>query len=909
MNKTENYILHIVSHTHWDREWYMTFQQYRRRLVKMMDLLLEILDGNPEYKSFTLDGQYIMLEDYLEIRPEKRDIIKGCIKNGRLIPGPWYTQPNEFMVSGEAMIRNLTLGLRECEKVGGGMRVCYLPDAFGHISQLPQLAKGFGINDIVAWRGIPKGAKTVFEWEGADGGVCLMFYMYGGYSNAVELPVEEEDYTEDFYFTPMGRSGLKNKIREIISSLENRTDSPHMLLMNGLDHAFPQENLPEIIEKINKKINKSEINAQAIHTDLPDYIKAVRDYYGANKINYQKFSGELRDPSESPVLSPSQSTRADVKYINSRIEGLFEKWLEPFASFAFLLGRPYPYSEIWKAWEYLLQNHSHDSLACSAVDAVYRQVLTRFEWAEELGGDIVEDTLLDICRHISFGEKNTGGNKTVAVFNPLGWKRTGIVNMTFFLPDSLGINYPELCDGEKRVPFIISKVSRQEAMLYNPSKGPSWCVPARKYEVVFKAENVPALGYKAYTLAEGRKPYYMTEKRLATGNNTIENEYILIKVNPNGVIDITDKISGKKYESMGAFEDEGDTGTGFFRVIPAGNEVISSLGCRAGISVSENTALRAAIKVKIVMNIPEYYDEPAQKRSDVLKPCEITNIITLNAGEKTVGIETRVKNLSKDHRLRVLFPTGIDTPYVFADQPFDVVRRKTALPDYNDYPEEKPSPTQPQLMFADVNDGTGGVMIANCGIYEYEVTDGSDKTIALTLLRCIERLEGGGFSINPDKKIPGGQCIGEYNFKYAVILHEGGWENAYKSAYDFRFPMKSVFGRPLEEESLASYKSGITSELPAETSFTEISPESGDILVSAIKKHEINNSVIARLFNPTDKQKQAKIRINLPEKIFKAHYVNLEEKRTGEPRIETDPEGWISVDMRPKEIKTLEFEL
>ena len=183
-------VLHIVSHTHWDREWYMSFQPFRRRLVKLFDHLINIFDEIQQYKYFTFDGQIIAINDYLEIRPEQEQKIKKLVEEGKLFIGPWYTQPNGFMVSGESLIRNLIFGQREGEKLGGCMKVCYLPDSFGQISQLPQIINGFGIEDVVSWRGVPKDSKTAFIWNGADDTECLFFYLLGSYGNASALPIK-----------------------------------------------------------------------------------------------------------------------------------------------------------------------------------------------------------------------------------------------------------------------------------------------------------------------------------------------------------------------------------------------------------------------------------------------------------------------------------------------------------------------------------------------------------------------------------------------------------------------------------------------------------------------------------------------------------------------------------------------
>ena len=145
----KQYEIHLISHTHWDREWYRTFQQFRMKLVELVDSLLEILETDPDFKHFNFDGQTIVLEDYLEIKPQNEERLKKQIQDGRIAVGPWYILFDEFLVSVEATVRNLILGHRIAKEFRKMMNVDYIPDPFGHISQMPQILRGFGIDNII----------------------------------------------------------------------------------------------------------------------------------------------------------------------------------------------------------------------------------------------------------------------------------------------------------------------------------------------------------------------------------------------------------------------------------------------------------------------------------------------------------------------------------------------------------------------------------------------------------------------------------------------------------------------------------------------------------------------------------------------------------------------------------------
>ena len=133
----------VVSHTHWDREWYQPFEAFRVRLVRMMDALIDLLERDPDFKHFVMDGQTVPLDDYLEIRPDRRETIERFVREGRLLVGPNYILPDEFLIGGEAWIRNLMAGIRSARKYGAVMNVGYSPDAFGHITHLPAILRGF----------------------------------------------------------------------------------------------------------------------------------------------------------------------------------------------------------------------------------------------------------------------------------------------------------------------------------------------------------------------------------------------------------------------------------------------------------------------------------------------------------------------------------------------------------------------------------------------------------------------------------------------------------------------------------------------------------------------------------------------------------------------------------------------
>jgi mannosylglycerate hydrolase len=889
----DDWNLYLLSHTHWDREWYFTFQQYRRRLVKLMDRLLDLFEQEPRYRYFTLDGQTLPLRDYLEIRPEREAQVRKAVSEGRLLIGPWYTQPNEFMSSGEGMIRNMILGFREAEAFGGVMRVAYLPDQFGHISQMPQFLRGFGIEDVVSWRGMPGGTKSALDWVGADGSTCHFFYLSHTYGQANGLPLEDEDTVTYIDSTPLEVAGLSKRIPAIVEALAPRATTPHLLLMNGMDHCFAQPDLPAIIDKINRTMP----GLHAEHATFAEYIRAVKTYHEEHQIPYTQLRGELHDSKESWVLVDSQSTRAPVKLANDRIERLFERWLEPFSAFAWLLGQPYPQAEIWRAWEYLLQNHAHDSLACASVDPTYHQVMTRFEWAEELGEEIVGESLQVIANLVS-------RENEVLVFNPLSWERSAVVRATLDVPKALNLSSPRLFDGDREVPLAIQRVGENKVVHFNPRLGATAGIAVDRYEISFVAQNVPACGYRAYRLA-GAPQAQALAGGLVVGPGVLENEYVRVCVNGDGTLDVTDKRSGRGFAGLHLFEDDGEAGHGFHHDAPVNDAIIYSRGAAARISLVEQAPWTAALRVEMTLDLPRGLTPDRAARAEETAPCTISSTIRLNAGSPRIDIETLVDNHAKDHRLRVTFPTYLLCRVSHAAEPWDVVERPLQLPDLNSYPDEKQSPVKPQNGFVDVSDGQAGLMIASQGLYEYEVTDTPDRRICVTLLRCLQQLHPGPFWDSAEMQMHEAQCLGTTIFRYSLIPHAGGWQSALRDAYNFRFPMRAVRQQPLEEEQLPDFELlTVVGGLPQAHSFVQVEPEA--LVVSAIKKHETRATMIVRLWNPGVEAVAGRLRVAAPGyHPVSAYRTNLREER--QEALPLDEAGWVAFTVHGKGLLTVEL--
>ena len=450
----------VVSHTHWDREWYLPFQRFRAMLVETVDRLLEIMASVPGYRYFTLDGQTIVLEDYLEVRPEREAELRALIQEGRILIGPWYVMPDEFLVSAESLVRNLLHGQRTASRFGPVMKIGYLPDPFGHIAQMPQILQGFGIDSAVLWRGVGGDLRqNEALWTALDGSSVLLEYLPRGYANAAALPSD------------LGT--LLERLSMIRSELEPGATTPYLLLMNGDDHVPAQPEIPEIVASANRALK----DAEMVHGTLPMMLEAVRQHARAEGTEWPTIRGELRSSERAHILAGVLSSRIDIKQRNFRCQTLLERWAEPFSCFAGgmrhmsgyrrgeeadRIARESP-SLLRLAWRYLLMNQPHDSICGCSVDQVHQEMHLRYDWCEQVAEPLVARATALLADSTDTESFLLGGDGVgaVAVFNSESGPRTDYVQGTVPIP--LATDELALVDSDGRAaPFRVLRSRETE---------------------------------------------------------------------------------------------------------------------------------------------------------------------------------------------------------------------------------------------------------------------------------------------------------------------------------------------------------------------------------------------------------------------------------------------------------------
>ncbi|WP_152399725.1 alpha-mannosidase [Paenibacillus cellulositrophicus] len=904
---------HIISHTHWDREWYLPYEKHHVRLIRLMDVLMDTLENDTEYKSFYLDGQTIILEDYLQVRPEQKERLEKYIREGRIFIGPWYILQDAFLTSGEANIRNMQIGHKDARRYGQISKVGYFPDTFGIVGQAPQLMRQSGIDNALFGRGVkPTGfnntvADSEYEssfseliWEGPDGSKVLGILFANWYSNGNEIPADPEE----------AKAFWDRKLADA----EKYASTPELLFMNGCDHQPIQTDLAEALETARKLYPDTEF----VHSNFPQYLESVKGHQ-ENELSVVR--GELRSQRTDGwgTLVNTASARVYLKQMNQHGQALLEKVAEPLAAYAHLTGHAYPHHLFTYAWKTLMQNHPHDSICGCSVDEVHREMVTRFAKSRDVAESIIEDSkraVADAVDTSSFAQYGEDALPFV-VFNTTGWERTGTVSVELDVQriyfrdgiplDEISRRIQALELGErvvldpsgKPVPFTLEDLGQRFG--YDlPDDRFRQPYMARAVRITLQADAVPAHGLQAYALVSGQAAAQHSDNAsasLITGNNVMENSILRVAAQPNGSLTVTDKRNGREYRDLLVYEDTGDIGNEYMYKQPEGEAPLTTRDLQASIRVVEDTPYRATLEIVHDWEVPAsadellqkeqievvYYPERKAQRVKETVPMKIRTLVRLEKDGKGVKVEASFNNQAKDHRVRVLFPTDIEASRHRVDSMFEIVTRdnQPAIEWQN------PSNAQHQQAFVDVSGETAGLAVANLGLNEYEVLRDGRNTIAVTLLRSVGELGDWGWFPTPEA-----QCLGEHAVQLEIIPHDGRGEEsgAYAEAYQFQIPWTSV-------------QTGIhTGDLSAVHAPFAWSDEG--VAFSAWTVNEDSGDHMLRWYNM--KQQPASLRLEWPQSVSRAYKTTILEETEG-ASVEQLSES-LELEAGPCEIVTIGIE-
>ena len=905
--------VHYVLSTHWDREWYQTFQDYRYRLVRLLDRIIAGWERDELRGPFQTDGQAIMLDDYLEVRPERRSLVERFASEGKFVIGPWYVLPDEFLVSGESLVRNIALGRKLARQFGGQpSNAGFLCDMFGHNSQMPQIFAGFGITGGFIWRGVNIIDQRMMRWRGADG-TELPCYRFGhnGYCSFAS----EARYARDPQPEPDPEL-LRERLEAYLVTEGMETQTGPMLAFDGGDHMeWDRAAYAVIAERLGQPRDGFEV----VHTSLDAYLAEMALLAGEITAVVE---GELREPGFFPGVIDSQwlipgvgSSRVWIKQANAACQAVLCQWAEPFSALANrAVNAEYPQGYLDVAWKWLLMNHPHDSICGCSIDAVHEDMKFRFAQTEQIGNRLTTEATRKLAASV---QGDVAANEVrVTVFNPLPMLFDGVADLCLEIPPAwplfnfnMGAFQPTPAFrifGPDGAELAYQRLGQATDRSRFRTYGVSFPKGHQVTEVpVALRLSIPALGYTTLTLRageEGQPTRHPAVPGLATSERSMANDRVSVTVEPNGTLTLLDKRTGRSYSRLLTFEDRADIGDGWNHGVALNDQIFASTACRASVALVHNGPELATFRVRTVMELPDEFDFRQMVRTEQWTALVIDSLVTLRAGAEHVEVETTVHNVVKDHRLRVLFPTGAQADTYLADMQFDVVERPIALRADNHLYREPEIEAKPQQTWTAVFDKTGGLAVISTGLLESAVSDLPERPIGLTLFRATRR------TVMTDGE-PNGQLQGDLRFRYwiaplagepdrAALCQlgqrlEGGLRAVYLAPDDI-IQQKVQSGDPYGDPDWRA------TVLPPTAGFLDVS---GPAVVTSLRQTEAG--VELRMFNPDATAGRAVVKLGDWPGATPTHAqpVNFEGQPVGRPIPFAD--GRLSLKLGAKKIVTL----
>jgi len=878
------------SSTHWDREWYQSFQGFRYRLVKVMDGILDAMKNQEDFKIFHLDGQSIVLEDYAEIKPKNAQELTEYIKNGRIKVGPWYVMPDEFNLSGESLIRNLMLGHEVSKKWGAesAWKFGYICDIFGHIAQMPQIFTGFDINHSYQCRGYHTCSTPYFIWKSPDGSEVINIHIsnngaYGEYARRVlERPFGEEPYTLD---------EIKDRTKAYMDYLLTTSELPVYIVSDGIDHSPLHTDTGKYIEFIEEILPDFEV----YHCDLRDagvYLEQYRD-------ELPVVEGELNISAkwfDSMQLIPNTvSSYYTIKKANDICQNKLEKIVEPMVAFSAMSGNPMEREYVKVAYKHLIQNHPHDSICGCSIDRVHKDMEYRFSQTEELCDELLADYMYSEARpYLNGKDKDTHGILTL--FNPLPYDIDRVItvdiNMKADYPEQFAeplcgyelINNFRICDYEgNEIPYQVVDIKRGMTRRIIEHH----CETVDVHRVTFKA-HLPASGMCEYRIVPS-KEFTRYLSHLNSGVDYMENSKIRVKINPNGTLCIYDKLNDRTYDNQLCLVDDGEIGDGWSHCNPRNDRAVMSAFGGCNVEKIESGCSRCVFRITKKFMVPEKMEFSAtgKTRSDAYKEYTAVFEVGLNEDAEYVDVKLTVDNNVCDHRLRLAVPTYTEGDKYFAGQAFYCCERNVDI-DYstqNWYEPEVHEKAMNGIMGKRRADGTGLAFVSAEGLHECASFDDDYKTLYATLIRSFKK------TVTTNGEV-GGQIQGEHEFNFRLVPLNSD------ISYADLVRQQDIMG-----VGLISAYAEVEADSKTKAPVSSFKLSGDDILLSVIKCAEReDNAYIVRMFNASDKDSVATL--EFADSVKEAVETNMNEEVLAYNNTELDGNK-VKLNIAPWHISTV----
>lgn len=811
----------VVSHTHWDREWYMTFEETRFRLMELARRLVEIFREEPDRAPFWLDGQTVVLDDLREVADAATaEAFERLVREGRILIGPWYTLPDELLVGGESQVRNLLMGCAAMRRCGQDNRIGYLPDTFGHISQMPQILLGFGIDNALLWRGYHPGDIDFIEtrWRSPSGQSVAAIALVLSYTSAANLT--EENLEES-------AARVIARMRE----LARQSAGGVVLMLNGSDLAMPSRHFLRILARLAEKTPGVRWRAGTIE----EYLREARTHCAAAG---KALEGELP---HRPQLDGTLSSRPSLKRLNREAERLLFGSAEPLAALAAQGGHPSLQGFLRRAYRLLGQNHAHDTICGCHSDATAEEARVRFMEAIQISRGVFSRALASLAGRNPQAQCVSADTK-VALFNPSGWERKGVFEFELLLPPDQQFQEIRLHQAGKAVPVqILAADGATRAVEGEYGKIARYERGLQRYRCAAEAA-VPACGFALLEVA-GRRlgeldimdatgddvDSQVTEARarfIGRSAESLDNGLLRVEVGRDGRIALCDLLRNETWRDLNLIQDAPDPGDLYESAVADG--CARTQADEGSIELSQNGPLVAVSTVRTQLRCGE-----------VMCPLEIS--VTLRHGAREVEVRARLLNRAAAHVARAAFRLP-ENASIHAHMPFDMVSRAPIQPhEYWDVADRRwrraNSPLQPmQYGICAETPGRSCLYIANRGMYEYFQPDSSNIEITLHRAAGLIRENLAGYEAS------GANEMGWSVSEYAIGLADDRLA-CLRALHDFNQGVASVqfFGEP--------------PALPQPA----VMFENPWWVLSAIKPAEDGSGLVARFWNASDRQESGSV--------------------------------------------------
>lgn len=886
--------LYVISHTHWDREWYQPFQKYRYRLVRIMDDLITNLEKDEEYKTFYLDGQTIVLEDYLEVRPEMEERLKKLIQAGRIHIGPWYVMPDEFLIAGESLIKNLRMGHKICENWGvRPMKNGYVTDIFGHNSQFPQILNGFDIRAATLYRGIGDYEKDAFRWRSPDGSEVLAAKLesarsYSNFYFAVRWPYEETGFDE--------KDAVK-RMQILVDRARQMAASDMVLMMDGVDHSGMEPDIPKMIRLFQREIPDVEL----IHGGLEEYFERL------DKKALEIIEGPLYHVAwrggNNQVIKNVLSSMVHLKQANDHCETYLSAISEPLNALCEGLsprlksfrGDDYSLSPrrnyLDLGWKYLIQNHPHDSICGCSLSDVHRDNVFRYRQTRQIAEASADDCATVLTRNI----RTTGDHhQAVMLYNPSQREVNGVRIVTLPLAKTNACPNYRFYDSQNRLLDVQILSETDDLYPKNRLRQLIQLTPGSQVTVAMPLQ-IPAMGYTVICCDDLQSEYHIERKAYAmdpfypprrlqggqmTAHNRIDNGKLTVELNCRGLLDVTVNQSGHTFRNLHLLEDRSDVGDGWNWGTTRYDNAIFGENCLEQFGVLSDGPLCTVWKLDYALHLPKKASPDFKTRSAEEHIQRVTTLLMVPKDSEQLFFETSLTNQTENHRLRVLFPSFSEADTFRTKTPFDFCEWEVAHEDNTDCVEleTKVHPSQGVTRIGEANP----LSLYSKGLYEVEVTDNEEKALALTLFRAAQNECG---TAHPQDI----KMLRDLNFSYALS-----------------FADQSVTQTMLEGEA---YRAGLYTFAFDQNPLAENDPDGAFLTVSPCEKilshlSEDHGKYTLRFYDVSGKEET--LSVTLPRAVASANYCNL----LGQPMGACEVQGSsFSIHCPPHKIVTVEFTL